>query len=138
MWKVVICRGAANVCDCCGWGLLPDPRAQEQGWRVTLRRRRAPPSFGCISCVKHRNAYLLTESLACVQAQVPIFFSKQSSASSTVIHALPSDPGLATSMSIQFYFLIPLSRTQATLSILFPYMTLSVSMLQAFYRHPLV
>ena len=51
------------------------------------------PYFGSISCLRHRNAYLLTESLACAQAQVPIFFSKQSSASSSrVIHALPSDP----------------------------------------------
>lgn len=45
VWKVVIWGEggwAANVCEYCGWGLLPGPRAQEQGWRVTLCRRRGP------------------------------------------------------------------------------------------------
>lgn len=74
-WKVLSIRGCRTgygklslaweltLPGIVGVGLLPGPRVgSEQGWRVT--EAGGGPASGDTSCVKHRNVYLLTESLA--------------------------------------------------------------------------
>lgn len=81
-------------------GLLVGPGAEDGAG--DREEEGGDPASGDIFCVKHRNAYLLTEWLACAHAGVPVCLPKSSAASSFSFLWLPPQHPLG--FQLQWHF----------------------------------
>lgn len=84
-----------------GGGLLPVPSAQEQGWMVTLGRRRGPVLWQRFLC-KARKCLFAHWISGCAHAGVPVFLSKLSTASSS--HFYPHPAKWPLDLWLHFHF----------------------------------